>query len=157
MSATYSEQHPHEPEIPPALDPEGRCRVCGLLVERAELAQQLEQAERDKARAVFIAKHLFQMVPKEAWRAQGADDMQGHYEGDYWAEQTREELAALTPDEGADPAVEAELPPCDCRANDWVEGDNGAVRCVQCGGYAGEPGTSIRIAPVDEGADPGGR
>lgn len=34
---------------------------------------------------------------------------------------------------------------CDCRADDWVEGDNGSIRCEQCGGYAGEPGTSIRL------------
>lgn len=27
---------------------------------------------------------------------------------------------------------------CDCRADDWVEGDNGAIRCERCGGYAGE-------------------
>jgi hypothetical protein len=26
---------------------------------------------------------------------------------------------------------------CDCRACDWVEGDNGAIRCERCGGYAG--------------------
>lgn len=32
MSAAYSNQHPHEPEIPPVLDEEGRCRVCQLLV-----------------------------------------------------------------------------------------------------------------------------
>jgi hypothetical protein len=32
MSATMSEQHPHEPEIPPALDGEGRCLVCRLFV-----------------------------------------------------------------------------------------------------------------------------
>ena len=33
---TYSTKHPHEPEIPPALDPEGRCLVCRILVERDE-------------------------------------------------------------------------------------------------------------------------
>jgi hypothetical protein len=38
---------------------------------------------------------------------------------------------------------------CDCRADDWVEGDNEAIRCVQCGGYAGEPGTSIRLVDVE--------
>ncbi len=37
---------------------------------------------------------------------------------------------------------------CDCRAADWVEGDNGAIRCVQCGGYAGESGTAIRLREV---------
>lgn len=39
MSTFVSEKHPHEPEIPPALDDEGRCLVCGLLV-------QLDEAER---------------------------------------------------------------------------------------------------------------
>lgn len=42
---------------------------------------------------------------------------------------------------------------CDCRADDWVEGDEGAIRCQQCGGYAGEPGTSIRLVAV-EGPSP---
>ena len=37
---------------------------------------------------------------------------------------------------------------CDCRADDWVEGDNGAIRCERCGGYAGEPGTSIHLTEV---------
>lgn len=38
---------------------------------------------------------------------------------------------------------------CDCSADDWVEGDNQAIRCETCGGYAGEPGTSIRVVAVD--------
>lgn len=48
-----------------------------------------ERAER----LLFIAEHLFQMVPREIWRDHGGDDQQGHYEGDYHAEQTRVELA----------------------------------------------------------------
>lgn len=36
---TYSMKHPHEPQIPPALDAEGRCLVCGLLVERDRLRE----------------------------------------------------------------------------------------------------------------------
>lgn len=47
---------------------------------------------------------------------------------------------------------------CDCRADDWVEGDNGAIRCEQCGGYAGELGTSIRVvgvASVSHSSEPG--
>lgn len=43
---------------------------------------------------------------------------------------------------------DAERLHCDCRADDWVEGDNGAVRCERCGGYAGEPGTSIQLSGV---------
>jgi hypothetical protein len=37
---------------------------------------------------------------------------------------------------------------CDCRADDWVEGDKGSIRCEQCGGYAGEPGTSLRLVAL---------
>lgn len=40
-AATASDQHPHEPGIPPALDAEGRCLVCGLLVARDELLELL--------------------------------------------------------------------------------------------------------------------
>jgi hypothetical protein len=54
--------------------------------------QQLVEALR---RAVYIAEHLFQMVPREVWRDSGGDDGQGHYEGDYRAEQLREELSEL--------------------------------------------------------------
>lgn len=49
----------------------------------------------DLERAVYLAEHLFQMVPREVWRAQGGDDGQGHYEGDYWAEQTQTEISEL--------------------------------------------------------------
>ena len=54
------------------------------------------------------------------------------------------------PDDPTTPTTTEELLDlhCDCRADDWVEGDEGAVRCVQCGGYAGEPGTSIRLRAV---------
>jgi hypothetical protein len=37
---------------------------------------------------------------------------------------------------------------CDCRSDNWGEGDNGAIRCATCGGYAGEPGTSIHLTGV---------
>jgi hypothetical protein len=30
----------------------------------------------------------------------------------------------------------------------WQEGDNGAIRCERCGGYAGEPGTAIHLTVV---------
>ena len=33
--------HPHEPEIAPSIDEEGRCRVCHIMVERDELAEKL--------------------------------------------------------------------------------------------------------------------
>ena len=35
--------HPHEPEIPPTLDAEGRCRVC-LLTARLEAAEERVQS-----------------------------------------------------------------------------------------------------------------
>jgi hypothetical protein len=47
-------------------------------------------------RALFLAEHLFQMVPRSVWRDSGADDGQGHYEGDYRAEQVQNELAELS-------------------------------------------------------------
>lgn len=47
------------------------------------------------ARAVFLAEHLHAMVPREVWRDSGGDDGQGHYEGDYHAEQTTAELKEL--------------------------------------------------------------
>jgi hypothetical protein len=49
-----------------------------------------EKAER----AVYLAKHLFEMVDRETWRAQGAEWM-GQYEGDYWAEQILQEIQEL--------------------------------------------------------------
>lgn len=42
---------------------------------------------------------------------------------------------------------------CDCRADDWVEGDNEAIRCERCGGYAGEPGTSIHLVSANTSAN----
>jgi hypothetical protein len=45
MTLTYDPRHPHEPEIPPALDAEGRCLVCGLMVRREE-AERAQQALR---------------------------------------------------------------------------------------------------------------
>jgi len=58
-SVTYSDRHPHEPEIPPVYDDEGRCVICGLLVrvERAEneahlgLASTLDLISELQARA----------------------------------------------------------------------------------------------------------
>jgi len=72
-----------------ALEVEQHCK-------RADnLEAQLAQVERERDRLLFIAEHLFQMIPCEVWRDQGGDDGQGHYEGDYYAEQLHDELAAL--------------------------------------------------------------
>jgi len=46
-------------------------------------------------RATYLAEHLFQMTDRETWLATGGDDGQGHYEGDYRAEQLLQELRSL--------------------------------------------------------------
>ena len=61
----------------------------------AALEARLAEAGRALRRTVYIAEHLFQMVPQETWRDSGGDDMQGHYEGDYHVEKVREELAEI--------------------------------------------------------------
>jgi hypothetical protein len=71
---------------------------------RQQLPQIVAVIERYE-RVLFLAEHLFQMVPPEAWRESGGDDGQGHYEGDYHAIQLQAELkeyrAALAALEGA--------------------------------------------------------
>jgi hypothetical protein len=80
--------------------------------------------------------------PYKAWRWHGREWMKSR-----WNEgRTRETVMRYRAARAA--PTTPEFPPCDCRANDWVEGDNNTVRCVQCGGYAGEPGTSIRVVPA---------
>lgn len=63
--------------------------------EKVMTKTEREKLMRQRDRAVFLAEHLFQMIPQSVWRASGGDDSQGHYEGDYQAEQIREEIAAL--------------------------------------------------------------
>lgn len=72
-------------------------RVDGAVPERAcealiEADARIDQLEALVARAAHIAEHLMQMIPRETWRAHGADDGQGHYEGDYREEQTFQEI-----------------------------------------------------------------
>lgn len=43
-----SDRHPHEPDIPPTWDPEGRCLVCGLQVEIDRLRAQRAQLQHDR-------------------------------------------------------------------------------------------------------------
>lgn len=59
------------------------------------LRSHVRALERDRERAVFLAQHLFQMISPDVWRYSGADDGQGHYEGEYRAEQLWNELTAL--------------------------------------------------------------
>ena len=57
----YSERHPHEAEIPPTVDDEGRCLVCLLTVARedAEAACEAERRWRkEMVEAIFTAKEL---------------------------------------------------------------------------------------------------
>jgi hypothetical protein len=63
------------------------------LIEDANRWQAAHNKARDEvARARHLAKHLFQMIPPDAWRETGGDDGQGHYEGDYRAEQLADEI-----------------------------------------------------------------
>lgn len=74
---------------------EARTRAQSILDALAVLEKRQTAMREALGRAVYVAEHLFQMVPRDVWRDSGGDDGQGHYEGDYHAEQTREELAAL--------------------------------------------------------------
>jgi hypothetical protein len=73
-----SPQHPHEPEVAPVLDAEGRCLIC--LVARADelvsslhdlmydvpLPEQATEEHRTKANAVVWAIHEVLRAPLEA-------------------------------------------------------------------------------------------
>lgn len=67
----------------------------GQLAERLKTAEERVRELREALdRAVYLGQHLWQMIPQDVWRASGAEAM-GQYEGDYRAEQVRDELAAL--------------------------------------------------------------
>lgn len=81
---------------------------------------ELAGLARNSERLLYIAEHLFQMVPQSVWREHGAEAY-GMFEGDYHAEKLRDELAALraaTPDEAKKP--------------DWATGPAVVSRCVFC-------------------------
>ncbi len=113
------------------------------------VAARLRALEEEKARAVYLAEHLFQMVPAQAWRDSGGDDGQGHYEGDYFAEKVRDELAALSagphaprePDEVKGPSGKLSLPatPPAIRKDAGASGSQGA----------GVPGGEARCTCAD--------
>jgi chromosome segregation ATPase len=92
--------------------------------ERAEA--EVERLRRARDRAIFLAEHLWQMVPQEVWREHGAE-WQGQYEGDYHAEQVREELAALANDESDQAAM--------------LANDESGERCEKCHHDPHEPGS----------------
>jgi hypothetical protein len=58
--------------------------------ERDEAEAREKQLREALARSVFLAQHLWQMIPPEVWREHGSE-----WKGDYQAERVRDELAAL--------------------------------------------------------------
>ena len=75
-----------------------------------EAVAALVQVQQQLQRAVYIAEHLHQMVPKEVWREHGAE-CQGQYEGDYHAEQIQAELKELRAAAPVETPPAAELQP----------------------------------------------
>lgn len=55
---TFDPRHSHEPEIPPALDDEGRCLVCCILVER-------DEARADAKRMYVALSAIDEMRPED--------------------------------------------------------------------------------------------
>jgi hypothetical protein len=62
MTDTCSAKHPHEPQIPPTLDDEGRCLICVLTYELAETKRLLAEARDDVA-------ELLERIPPECWHS----------------------------------------------------------------------------------------
>lgn len=58
----------------------------------AHQAETIRKLRETLNRAAYVAEHLHAMIDRETWRATGGDDMQGHYEGDYHAEQVLREI-----------------------------------------------------------------
>ncbi len=63
-------------------------RLAGEIEGREAAEARVAQLETALAGCAHTADHLHAMIPAEAWRDAGGDDGQGHYEGDYHAEQT---------------------------------------------------------------------
>lgn len=59
--------------------------------EEQELLSAWDELVKLLERTVFVAEHLFQMVPQEEWRRHGVEYM-GAYEGDHHAEQVGREI-----------------------------------------------------------------
>lgn len=80
----------------------GRLRNWPRLLECAEVSAARAVVSRDEAplnelreklaRAAYVAENLMGMIDRETWRSHGADDGQGHYEGDYHAEKIADEI-----------------------------------------------------------------
>lgn len=76
-------------EQPPG---EGRER---LVVDLSLLLSECDQSRKALARAAHLADNLFSMIDPSTWHRAGGDDGQGHYEGDYHAEQCAQEIHSL--------------------------------------------------------------
>ena len=58
-----SPKHPHEPEIPPTLDSEGRCLVCGLLCQIDKItADCMEEQRRTNITRASLSQALKDIV-----------------------------------------------------------------------------------------------
>jgi hypothetical protein len=112
-------------------------------------AEQIAALQKALKRAAYVAEHLFAMIDRETWRDNGADDGQGHYEGDYHAEQVRDEIAgwkALALAEGCAAPARTSGPLCmDSRcAHPKGFHRKGHGSCLECACIAFKP------APADE-------
>jgi hypothetical protein len=123
------------------------------------LAAELERVTAAANTATELAGHLFQMIDPQTWRDWGADDGQGHYEGDYRAEKVGQEIAELRAalaggvrDDGEGAVVHVPQPACECDAprceRDGCQDKptSGAARAAQEGcrhGWFGELGVAL--------------
>ncbi len=67
--ATFDPRHPHEPEIPPTFDAEGRCLICGLTV-RLRAAESERDRLQEKVNAAvdcIVEYHLASEATGERW------------------------------------------------------------------------------------------
>jgi hypothetical protein len=91
------------------------------------LLDQLDSYRERLERALFLAEHLHAMVPQSIWRDSGGDDGQGHYEGDYRAEQIATELRELAALVVSSPQPGERAAPQECGCPDDLPG-----QCVVC-------------------------
>jgi len=77
----------HEPMVHALREKNRELRVSMQATETRE-----KELSRTLGRAAHIARNLMGMISVEAWRATGGDDGQGHYEGDYHAENIAQEI-----------------------------------------------------------------
>lgn len=74
---------------------EARRYVANVIAAHPHVLEQeaaLVRTQEALRRAAVVAENLMGMIDQETWRATGGDDGQGHYEGDYRAEQLAEEI-----------------------------------------------------------------